>query len=40
MFDVVAMICVTIIMVTLIKAFAGAYTQPTCRYDDHDEDDN
>lgn len=40
MFDVVAMICVTIIMVTLIKAAAGAYTQPTYRYDDHDKDDN
>ena len=40
MFDIVAMICVTVVMVTLIKAFAGAYTQPTYRYDDNDEDDN
>ncbi len=38
--EIVAMICGTIIVVTLIKAFAGAYTQPTYRYDDHDEDDN
>ena len=29
MFDIVAMICV---------AFAGAYTQPTYRYDDSDDD--
>ena len=40
MFDIVALICGTIVMVTLIKAFAGAYTQPTYRYDDHDDDDN
>ena len=40
MFDIVAMICLTVIMVTIIKASAGAYSQPTYRYDDHDEDDN
>ena len=38
--EIVAMICGTIIVVTLIKAFAGAYTQPAYRYDDHDDDDN
>ena len=40
MLAIVSMICGTVVMVTLIKAFAGAYTQPTYRYDDHDEDDN
>ena len=40
MHDIVALICGTVVMVTLIKAFAGAYTQSTYRYDDHDDDDN
>ena len=40
MFDIVALICGTVVMVTLIKAFAGAYTQPTYRYDYNDDDDN
>ena len=40
MFDIVALICGTVVMVTLIKAVAGASSQPTYRYEDHDEDDN
>ena len=40
MFDIVALICGTVVMVTLIKAVAGAYSQPTYRNDDHDDDDN
>lgn len=40
MLAIVAMICGTVVMVTLIKAAAGAYTQPTYRNDDHDDDDN
>lgn len=38
MFDIVAMICLTVIMVTIIKASAGAYSQPTRRHNDHDDD--
>ena len=40
MLAIVSMICGTVVMVTLIKAVAGAYSQPTYRHDDHDEDDN
>lgn len=40
MLAIVAMICGTVVMVTLIKAVAGAYTQPTYRYDDDDDRDN
>ena len=37
MLAIVSMICGTVVMVTFIKPVAGAYSQPTSSYADHDD---